>query len=701
MNEAIKRLESFPTIEKYPLRRIGDFIVESSVLLMGVQLCIVGVFDNPINRAKARCIGMTPSPKGWKTEWFRDGLERGWDVSCMDRILPNFDGMSPFINNDYDSSGLPPEHHTVNNVCSLPLIFNSVHIGFILVGNRESDFDDAFIEYVRPFVECVTRKIHKCLEVIRTQELEQYQEIINYFEDNIAIVECTDGENCRFLAYNESWEEEASRYGQINTEQNIIDLFPNVGVESNDMWRDIIINQHTFDQIRSYTDEQGNKKHYKMHSFPHKFGAMMISHDVSELVEQRISAEKANELKNEFLSKISHELRTPLNSILGFAQLLMIKNKNIILKDYIESIIQSGDMLLNLINEILDLSKIESGKMFVSLEPINIITCLNEVVTSMTMEASDNGVTVQCSCLADLSNTKIMVMGNAQRYKQIFMNLISNAIKFNKHNGTVTVTCSIDPDDETVHIAIEDTGVGIPESKIGRLYEPFDRLDRHEFEGTGLGLPLSKSLLDMMGARITLHSEVGVGSTFTVIAKIEELIKTDVVDVKYRVVYIEDNIQNHILVENIVGLRDDIILYKALRGESGLELIHEYQPNLILLDMNLPDINGEEVVRRLRPKLNTQYNIVIVSADAYTHRIDNALKNGVKEYITKPFQINKFMSMLETYLPSTHYPTPPGPRPAFEPQTGAEGPSTSESRETPGDSDVDESGGFRSAGCSP
>jgi signal transduction histidine kinase/CheY-like chemotaxis protein len=651
MKTAIKTIESFEITNVYTLLHLGDIIVNKCRRIMGINLCVVCVIRRElILKHGVLCIGLTPiafSSEKLRT-WYDDGLLSGWNFGHIEKILPDYKvRLTPVFSNE--SLPVFPEHPMIDNFCYLPMIDKETVIGFIVVANREGGFDEAFIDHVNPFVETCRNKILEYMNASSHIELELYTEVIDHIDDNISIAQHIGENNFRLVAYNKRCEEDSRPFGNINTKQNITELFSKpIADKAVALWTRAILHKETFTIVEGFLSASGETKYYSIHAFPHKLGGMMVTRDITDTVTQQIKAEDSNRMKNEFLSKISHELRTPLNSILGFAQLLMIKNRDASLTNYVESIIQSGDMLLNLINEILDLSKIESGKMYISLEPINIISCIMEVYTSMNIEAADNNVRMNIS-FGDLDNKKVIVLGDMQRYKQVFMNIISNAIKFNKVDGTIDIKCLTKG--EYIHISIADTGIGIPASKIGLLYQPFERLGRHDIPGTGLGLSISKKLIDMMGASINVSTEEDEGAIFTIIIHIEDIIPIETFENKYKVLYIEDNIQNHVLIENILGLRDDILLFKALRGEIGLELIHEHRPDLIILDMNLPDMDGETVIQRLNPRTNNDYKIIVVSADAYTYRIQNALKKGVKDYITKPFDIKKFMTLLETHIP--------------------------------------------------
>jgi len=399
--------------------------------------------------------------------------------------------------------------------------------------------------------------------------------------------------------------------------------------------------------------------------------------DITErkLVEERRrgqeEAERANRAKSEFLSRMSHELRTPLHAILGFAQLLEVDDRNDEDKESVAQIMRAGGHLLGLINEVLDIARVESGKLALTPEPVSVRETLEETLSLVKVQAADCGVRIE-PLRGDLD---CQVLANAQRFKQVVLNLLSNAVKFNQQGGSVTVACQKIAD--YLRIAVADTGRGIPAESMGKLFAPFERLDVGDaaIEGTGLGLSLSKHLVEAMGGRIGVESELGKGSTFWIElplnqgtrattptglipdAPIPSVAEAPRSTVPRTLLYIEDNLSNLRLVERILARRPEVTLLSALQGRLGLDLARGHLPDLILLDLQLPDLRGDEVLRQLRADPATaDIPVVMISADATTGQIERLRAAGANEYLTKPINIRSFLAIVDAALPRTAAP---------------------------------------------
>ena len=387
----------------------------------------------------------------------------------------------------------------------------------------------------------------------------------------------------------------------------------------------------------------------------------------AEMRQAREEADKANQAKSEFLSRMSHELRTPLNAILGFGQILDKQVLAPLQRESVGYILKGGRHLLDLINEVLDIARVEAGHLELSLEPIALDDVVPEACALVRPLAAERSIRLD-EDLAQLGRSHILA--DRQRLKQVLINLISNAIKYNREGGQVEVSCEQKPGGG-ISIAIRDTGPGISPQDLPRLFTPFERLSASasEIEGTGLGLVLSQRLLTEMGGALSVQSTLGRGSTFTVelpqasapaaqLANLPEGTRpvdaSQEVGLRYSVLCIEDNPSNLRLIEAIFEMRPDITLLSAVQGSVGLDLARQHEPDLILLDLNLPDLNGQEVLIRLQQSAVTRdIPVVITSADATTNQIQRLIAAGARTYLTKPLDVARFLHTLDEFLPVT------------------------------------------------
>jgi signal transduction histidine kinase/ActR/RegA family two-component response regulator len=376
----------------------------------------------------------------------------------------------------------------------------------------------------------------------------------------------------------------------------------------------------------------------------------------------REEADRANRAKSEFLSRMSHELRTPLNAVLGFGELLDMDDLTQEQRDSVHHILKGGRHLLDLINEVLDIARIESGRMALSLEPVSVREVLDEVLDLVRPLASEQYISLR-SELDD--GTDPFVLADRQRLKQVLLNLLSNAVKYNREGGKVTVLFE-DRTDGRVRIAVTDEGQGIAPEQAARLFVPFERLgaDLAGIQGTGLGLALSKGLVEAMGGLLRVESVPGAGSTFVVelprTAKpqaIDEGVSPDVPSEApasggpRTLLYIEDNSANYQLIEKALGRRPELHLLWAVQGNLGVDLARQHQPDLVLLDLHLPDMSGEQVLRLLRDDPRTaQIPVVVLSADATPGQVGKLLAAGAVEYLTKPLQVRRFLEVVDHIL---------------------------------------------------
>ena len=394
------------------------------------------------------------------------------------------------------------------------------------------------------------------------------------------------------------------------------------------------------------------------------YGVGGISTDISgrnraeaAIREAKDEAERANRAKSEFLSRMSHELRTPLNSILGFGQLLQLEELPPSAAEGVDRIVSAGRHLLALINEVLDISKIEAGAQAISVEPVHVCDPLGEAYELVRPLAAERGVELA----RDLHDALYRyVSADYQRLKQVLLNVFMNAVKYNRPGGMVTVSTEVR--DSRLRVLVTDTGIGIKPEDTSKVFLPFERLhaDRLVAEGTGLGLALSKSLMEAMGGTIGLErSVVDKGSVFYVELPLTEA--PSVIEAPapasapeksfayaslagLTVLCIEDNLANLEVIRGVFAHAGEPVLLPAIQGQLGVELAKLHVPDVILLDLHLPDMDGEQVLRRLKADHRTRgIPVIILSADATPSQRERLTDRGAADYVTKPIEIDVFL----------------------------------------------------------
>ena len=392
-------------------------------------------------------------------------------------------------------------------------------------------------------------------------------------------------------------------------------------------------------------------------------------HGEAALNQAKHEADQANRAKSEFLSRMSHELRTPLNAILGFGQLLQRDDLTERQRESADQVLRGGRHLLGLINEVLDISRIETGSLALSREAVNVHELLNETIDMIRPLAAEREVHIQAPSLKAGS---WMVRADRQRLRQVLLNLASNAVKYNRYSGTIEFVCQAAADGR-VRVLVRDTGPGIPADKLHRLFIPFDRLGAEltDIQGTGMGLVLSKQLLEAMGGTLAVDSIEGQGSSFTVelaraedpLEHYEQALAAQPTRVQHpdsaserTVLYVEDNPSNLRLVERVLAERGRVQLFTATHGQPVQDLVRQHRPDLVLLDQHLPDLGGEEVLRRLQADPETAaVPVVVVSADATPGQIQRLLAAGASHYLTKPLDVAQFLEGVDQLLHAAHH----------------------------------------------
>ena len=382
----------------------------------------------------------------------------------------------------------------------------------------------------------------------------------------------------------------------------------------------------------------------------------------ASLEQARREADRSNASKSVFLATMSHELRTPLNAILGFAQILNSETLPTTPEQkraFSKHILQAGKHLLVLINEVLDLARVESGALTMSIEPVGVAQVFQECEALIAPLADKRGIAVTFPPAGDAC-----VLCDRTRLKQVLINLLSNAIKYNREHGTVTVCCEVGRDGR-IRIGVRDTGAGLDAAQLGQLFQPFNRLGRDVGveEGTGIGLALTRHLVELMGGAIHVESTVDVGSTFwTEFAACAQAVPAraegGAAAVSLRrsrscrtVLYIEDNPANLDLVQEILRPRSDLRLISAPDGQEGIDLARQHLPHVILVDINLPGFDGYEIRRILRADPRTaRIPVIAVSASAMPGDVKRGLDAGFYRYITKPIDIDAFTAAIDTAL---------------------------------------------------
>jgi signal transduction histidine kinase len=378
---------------------------------------------------------------------------------------------------------------------------------------------------------------------------------------------------------------------------------------------------------------------------------------------QKLTAERASKAKSEFMSHVSHELRTPLNAILGFAQLMTMDQDHPLAKPHrerLEMVQHSGKRLLGLIDQLLQITKIERGKAALRAKSVNVRAVIRHCVDTLELMALERGVEIT----VDIERPELSaVRADPDALEQVMINLLSNAIKYNRDHGRVRISFRAG---ELGELTVDDTGKGLSDSQLGRMFEPFDRLDAEKsaVAGTGLGLVITKQLIEAMGGRLEVWSQVGKGSRFKIELPLARGSRDPTSNTlplefpsqwdtgkEYSVLYIEDDEVNVVLMEQLFSTQPEWRLQCAATGVEGLTAAVRRRPHVILLDMKLPDMQGIDVFRRLKDDPRTcDIPCVAVSADALPAHINRVHALGFEDYWTKPLDLPATIGKLKRLL---------------------------------------------------
>lgn len=584
----------------------------------------------------------------------------------------------PIISNDPEfdprAGGLPEGHPPLLAFLGVPLYMGEEMVGMLGLANRADGYSDDLLIALDPVINAAASMV-EALQNRRERDAAQREAATAMESLSTAIESLNDGfviydSDDRLALCNSKYKEIYGESAELLVPGTSFEEILRAGVARGQYEHDAGADEDWIQSRLSIHRREGSLMEQKLadgtwlrieERVTPDGGRVGFRVDITELKQAQeelqkaiVSAEKASNAKTEFLSSMSHELRTPMNAVLGFAQLLQM-NPQVPLHpkqcDAVEQILKAGNHLLELINEILDLSRIEAGRVSLSLEDVDPHEVVEECLAYIAPLADKRGIDVAADVPPERGFT---IHADRTRFKQVLLNLLSNAVKYNIENGQVTLSIHT-AQEGFVRFSVADTGPGIAKDKQAEIFEPFSRLgaETSNIEGTGIGLTISRKLAQLMDGKLDFESVVGKGTTFwidlpgsggPVTARVEKNADEDSLptmpDGAHKVLYVEDNPDNLSLMEHVICMVDGVELISAHTGELGVEMAEIHRPDVILMDINLPGISGLEAMKRLRAMAETSaIPILAVSADVMPADIKHAMEEGFDAYLTKPINL--------------------------------------------------------------
>lgn len=584
---------------------------------------------------------------------------------------------------DKTSDDLPQGHPSINSFMGLPVKNGNQLIGIAGVANRKGGYDSSTIQGVSLYLNTTSNLIIAYQNEVSIQQAKMellkselmHRSVITNMVDGLITID----KSGKIISYNPAANDIFGYKDDELKDQNISILIPEKHAEQHTGYLDDYFSSGDGGRIigkvrqlvaikkdRTLVDIELSVSEIKVDTDTVLTG---IVRDITyrrvaeeKLIKAKNTAEKANAAKSDFLSSMSHELRTPMNAILGFGQLLELDDElNENAKEWTKEILHAGHHLLELINEVLDLSKIEAGK----LDLVLVDTSLNELLDKCRNLVEPLTIKHSISLTFDLLNKNDKVHADETRLRQVFINILSNAIKYNKTNGSVHVSTSA-TDDGKMLVCIKDTGIGMSQENLNDLFMPFSRVSDQsdKVEGTGIGLVITKRLIEQMHGSISVISKKDIGSEFIIEIPQAKSFENRNIETSFSstskstsplendnrklILYIEDNPANmKLVVRSLEGLNKYTVMSASTPSE-GLELIQKHNPDLVLLDINLPEMNGYQILTELRENLGfLDKPVIAISANAMQNDIDKGLAAGFSDYITKPIDVKHFITTIE------------------------------------------------------